>query len=83
MTKAGGETSKPIFEFPGGRRSHFRDPNGMNMQYGQCSSSRSSIVVRRCEWVGDNSNPLDIKYPDEEWGVPVHDDRTLFEFLIL
>ena len=33
-----------------------------------------SIVVRRCEWVSDNSNPLDIKY---------HDDRTLFEFLIL
>jgi DNA-3-methyladenine glycosylase I len=40
-------------------------------------------VLRRCEWVGDNSNPLDIKYHDEEWGVPVHDDRTLFEFLIL
>jgi DNA-3-methyladenine glycosylase I len=40
-------------------------------------------VVRRCEWVGDNSNPLDIKYHDEEWGVPVHDDRTLFEFLTL
>ena len=40
-------------------------------------------MVRRCEWVGDNSNPLDIKYHDEEWGVPVHDDRTLFEFLIL
>ena len=40
-------------------------------------------MLRRCEWVGDNSNPLDIKYHDEEWGVPVHDDRTLFEFLIL
>ncbi len=34
----------------------------------------------RCEWaVGD----LDEKYHDEEWGVPVHDDRTLFEFLTL
>ena len=40
-------------------------------------------MLRRCEWVGDNSNPLDIKYHDEEWSVPVHDDRTLFEFLIL
>ena len=40
-------------------------------------------MVRRCEWVGDNSNLLDIKYHDEEWGIPVHDDRTLFEFLIL
>ena len=40
-------------------------------------------MVRWCEWVGDNLNPLDIKYHDEEWGVPVLDDRTLFEFLIL
>ncbi len=34
----------------------------------------------RC-WNTDN--PLYIKYHDEEWGVPVHDDRTLFEFLVL
>lgn len=40
-------------------------------------------MVTRCEWVGNNSKPLDIKYHDEEWGVPVHDDRVLFEFLIL
>ncbi len=41
-------------------------------------SSPSS--VRRCAWArGD----LDIRYHDEEWGVPVRDDRTLFEFLIL
>ena len=36
--------------------------------------------LKRC-WNTDN--PLYIKYHDEEWGVPVHDDRTLFEFLIL
>ena len=35
----------------------------------------------RCEWCG--TDPLYIKYHDEEWGVPVHDDRKLFEFLIL
>ena len=34
-----------------------------------------------CDWPGDN--PLMIKYHDEEWGVPLHDDRKLFEFLIL
>lgn len=34
----------------------------------------------RCGWA---SNDLAIRYHDEEWGVPVHDDRTLFEFLIL
>ena len=40
-------------------------------------------MIKRCAWLGDNSKPLDIKYHDEEWGVPVHDERTLFEFLIL
>jgi DNA-3-methyladenine glycosylase I len=37
---------------------------------------------RRCPWAGKN-NPAMIAYHDEEWGRPVHDDRTLFEFLIL
>lgn len=37
---------------------------------------------RRCSWAGNN-NSLMIDYHDKEWGVPVHDDRTLFEFLIL
>jgi|SRR3989344_2650089 len=36
---------------------------------------------KRCAWPGDN--PLMIKYHDEEWGVPLHTDRELFEFLIL
>jgi DNA-3-methyladenine glycosylase I len=36
--------------------------------------------VKRCDWA---RKPLDIEYHDREWGVPVHDDRTLFEFLIL
>jgi len=31
----------------------------------------------------DTDNALYVKYHDEEWGVPVHDDRTLFEFLVL
>lgn len=35
----------------------------------------------RCRWV--SSDPLYIKYHDEEWGVPVYDDQLLFEFLIL
>jgi DNA-3-methyladenine glycosylase I len=35
----------------------------------------------RCEWAG--SDPLSITYHDHEWGVPVHDDRRLFEMLIL
>jgi DNA-3-methyladenine glycosylase I len=35
----------------------------------------------RCGWCG--TDPLYVAYHDEEWGVPVHDDRVLFEFLIL
>ncbi|MEW5882110.1 MAG: DNA-3-methyladenine glycosylase I [Pseudomonadota bacterium] len=35
----------------------------------------------RCAWCGDD--PLYQAYHDNEWGVPVHDDRLLFEFLIL
>src|SRR6185503_6112299 len=35
---------------------------------------------RRCAWA---TTPLGIAYHDREWGVPVHDDRVLFEFLIL
>ncbi len=37
--------------------------------------------MNRCEWVTDD--PLYIKYHDEEWGKPVRDDQTLFEFLLL
>lgn len=36
---------------------------------------------QRCAWSGEN--PAMIAYHDTEWGVPVHDDRPLFEFLIL
>lgn len=38
-------------------------------------------TLSRCPWPGDD--PLYLKYHDEEWGVPVHDDRALFEFLCL
>src|SRR5437867_13096921 len=38
-------------------------------------------AVTRCEWCG--TDPLYVSYHDEEWGVPVDDDRKLFEFLIL
>ena len=46
---------------------------------------RGKELVNRCAWVGHFSKPteLDIKYHDEEWGVPVHEDALLFEFLIL
>jgi DNA-3-methyladenine glycosylase I len=37
--------------------------------------------LSRCTWAGDD--PLMLRYHDEEWGVPVHDDRRLFEFMVL
>jgi len=37
-------------------------------------------MMKRCSWP---SSELDIAYHDKEWGVPVHDDRVLFEFLVL
>lgn len=40
-----------------------------------------SQPIVRCAWAG--ADPSMIEYHDREWGVPVHDDRLLFEFLIL
>lgn len=37
--------------------------------------------MERCAWAGDD--PLYVRYHDEDWGVPVHEDRTHFEFLVL
>jgi DNA-3-methyladenine glycosylase I len=37
--------------------------------------------ITRCGWAG--TDPLYVRYHDTEWGVPVHDERTLFEFLVL
>lgn len=38
-------------------------------------------MITRCQWAGDQ--PTMVAYHDQEWGAPVHDDRLLFEFLIL
>lgn len=39
------------------------------------------MTINRCGWTGNDE--LMIKYHDEEWGVPVHDDKILFEFIVL
>ena len=43
-------------------------------------TSSSSFQPVRCHWA---TNPLSIAYHDEEWGVPIHNENTWFEFLIL
>ncbi len=40
-------------------------------------------MINRCGWGFNDGDPLMMAYHDEEWGVPVHDDRLLFEFLVL
>jgi DNA-3-methyladenine glycosylase I len=39
------------------------------------------MIKTRCAWAGDD--PLYVRYHDREWGVPLHEDRRLFEFLVL
>lgn len=41
------------------------------------------VPAKRCDWITPNSDPLYTSFHDEEWGVPVHDDKKLFELLVL
>jgi DNA-3-methyladenine glycosylase I len=43
--------------------------------------NQKKITMKRCEW--SNRSELEQSYHDNEWGVAVHDDRSLFEFLVL
>ncbi|XP_020256682.1 uncharacterized protein LOC109833429 [Asparagus officinalis] len=47
------------------------------------NSNVNSQEEKRCSFITANSDPLYIAYHDEEWGVPVHDDKMLFELLVL
>src|SRR5207245_3940196 len=40
------------------------------------------MIPKRCTWTGTD-DPMMLEYHDREWGVPVHDDRKHFEFLVL
>ena len=42
----------------------------------------ASAIIKRCSWVSVD-DPLMLQYHDREWGVPVHEDRKHFEFLVL
>ena len=44
-------------------------------------NKKNAVELVRCQWASGDERT--IRYHDEEWGVPVHDDRRLFEFLIL
>ncbi|XP_027342245.1 uncharacterized protein LOC113855021 isoform X1 [Abrus precatorius] len=46
-------------------------------------TSKPNEEEKRCSFITANSDPIYIAYHDEEWGVPVHDDKMLFELLVL
>ena len=50
------------------------------MKQASTTKPQGSESLKRCHWARTD---LSISYHDREWGVPVHNDRTLFEFLIL
>jgi len=52
---------------------HIREYKGMSMS--------ETLMIKRCDWA--LSSQQYIEYHDQEWGVPVHDDRKLFEMMIL
>ena len=47
----------------------------------QTGIRKEDRMQKRCEWAG--SDPLYMEYHDKEWGVPVHEDRKIFEMLVL
>jgi DNA-3-methyladenine glycosylase I len=61
-------------------------PDQGNNRYGAPegrSGLRKIVTTKRCDWSTFGNDPLMLNYHDTEWGVPVHRDRTLFEFLTL
>ncbi|MBL8520030.1 MAG: DNA-3-methyladenine glycosylase I [Betaproteobacteria bacterium] len=65
---------------PDGR--HHQGPRADHFAAGKLHPSVKARI--RCPWCENSSiGELYLRYHDEEWGVPVHDDRVLFEFLIL
>lgn len=47
------------------------------------SSGEANHGEKRCSFITSNSDPIYVAYHDEEWGVPVHDEKILFELLVL
>lgn len=45
------------------------------------ASLDGAVIKKRCAWVTSNTDPLYSAFHDEEWGLPVHDDKMLFELL--
>src|SRR3989442_2394299 len=81
MTSAAPTPTDPRAPTPGGRSASVRIRRPHRPGSSALLSGRRMSAVTRCGWCG--TDPLYVSYHDEEWGVPVHADQKLFEFLIL
>jgi len=68
------------FDLHGHCHSEFGSSAQRRRPYNRAVHTKRNDRTQRCPWAQSEPN---IKYHDEEWGVPQHDDRILFEFLIL
>ncbi|XVE97469.1 hypothetical protein REPUB_Repub03eG0022400 [Reevesia pubescens] len=65
------------------RKPYASKPRSVVSDGGLDSPPDGSHQKKRCAWVTQNTDPSYVAFHDEEWGVPVHDDRKLFELLVL
>ncbi|KAL4317935.1 hypothetical protein GQ457_18G002780 [Hibiscus cannabinus] len=65
------------------RKTYASKPRSAVSDGGSDSPPDSSHQKKRCAWVTPNTDPSYAAFHDEEWGVPVHDDKKLFELLVL
>ncbi|MBA0844185.1 hypothetical protein Goarm_001301 [Gossypium armourianum] len=65
------------------RKPYASKPRSFVSDSGSDSPSDGSHQKKRCAWVTPNTDPSYATFHDEEWGVPVHDDKKLFELLVL
>ncbi|KAM5548205.1 putative GMP synthase [glutamine-hydrolyzing] [Rosa sericea] len=65
------------------RKQYVSKPRSVVSDGGLDSPPGGSQSKKRCAWVTPNTDPCYVAFHDEEWGLPVHDDKKLFELLVL
>ncbi|XP_058067651.1 uncharacterized protein LOC131216999 [Magnolia sinica] len=75
-------TGRIVRTYPARRRKQ-SSPKPEKIVSDSVSSQETLQGKKRCAWVTPNTDPCYAAFHDEEWGVPVHDDKKLFELLVL
>ncbi|KAI3767225.1 hypothetical protein L2E82_17313 [Cichorium intybus] len=70
-------------KIPSSKRREKHTSNNLKLEGDEAPMMTLSIPFKRCDWITQFSDPLHVSFHDEEWGVPVHEDRKLFELLVL